>query len=358
MTQLSLSIVDQGAVAEGRTSSRAIEESLALARFADCLGYQRYWFAEHHGAPCFASSAPEILMSRICRETSRIRIGSGGILLRHYSPLKVAEVFQMLSILAPNRIDLGVGRAVGGSDLETSALTSGRPLHSEWRASVAADTFTTKVAELLAYFDRDFPIAHPFSRIHVSPDCDSYPEVWLLGSSLDSADIAAGLGLPYCFSYSCDGTVIREAIYKYRSHFQSVRTLKTPHIIAALGVICADTDKDAEALASSFRVFRRRNHDGDVRPIPQVGESLRLLERGADAGPLHPKWLRYIIGSPETVRDELLHISSLLGINEFIIFTVIHNFDNRCRSYELLANVVFGNQEGNYANNNFAQTQL
>src|SRR5882762_4777377 len=189
---LRLSVLDQSPVPSGSTPGQALQNSIDLARHVDALGYHRFWMSEHHAMDTLACTAPEVMLARIGAETSRIRIGSGGIMLPHYSAYKVAEVFRTLHALYPGRVDLGVGRAPGGGPLEAHALR-------RERRQRPADDFEDQLAELLAFLNRDFPAEHPFSQLTVSPQMPGGPEVWLLGSSLWSAEAAAQFGLPYSF---------------------------------------------------------------------------------------------------------------------------------------------------------------
>ena len=219
---MKLSIIDQSPVSAGSTPADALRNSIELARLADRLGYERYWIAEHHAITALASPAPEILMTRIAAETSGIRVGSGGVMLPHYSPLKVAEIFRMLHALYPGRIDLGVGRAPGGTPLDTFALQRYRG------QQLSSDDFPQQLLELLAFLNRDFPAKHPFSRLTVSPDMPGCPEVWLLGSSMWSAAAAAQLGLRYAFAHFIDSNPTRAALEHYFSHFTASRDLSAP----------------------------------------------------------------------------------------------------------------------------------
>src|SRR5271154_4573222 len=208
---MKLSIIDQCPVPAGFTTADAFRNTIDLARLAERLGYERYWIAEHHATGAFASPAPEVLIARVGAETSRIRIGSGGVMLPHYSPMKVAEAFRVLHALYPGRIDLGIGRAPGGTPLESYALRRNRAL--------SPDDFPEQLTELLAFLHKDFPADHRFSKIRLAPDMPGAPEVWLLGSSLWSAEAAAQFGLPYNFAHFIDPNTTREAIGNYRESF-------------------------------------------------------------------------------------------------------------------------------------------
>lgn len=312
--------------------AQALLNSIELAKLADQLGYHRYWIAEHHGTDALASPAPEILIARIGAETARLRIGSGGVMLPHYSPLKVAEVFRMLHALTPGRIDLGIGRAPGGTPLETFAL------RRERLDTPLPDDFGDQLVELLAFLNAEFAPRHPFSRVKISPQAPGAPDVWLLGSSMWSASAAAQLGLPYAFAHFISPEPTRAAIEHYRASFQPSRYLSEACAMVALGAICAETDADADRLAASARLVGRRLRQGDLRPIPSVEEAERELAEL----PMRPpeeasEWPRYFIGSPKTVHASLTALADALHIDEVMIVTIVHDHAVRLRSYELLA---------------------
>jgi luciferase family oxidoreductase group 1 len=344
---LKLSIIDQSPVPAGFTAADALRNTIELAQLAERFGYERYWIAEHHAIDALASPAPEILIARLGAETSQLRIGSGGVMLPHYSPMKVAEVFRVLHALYPGRIDLGVGRAPGGTPLESYALWRTRGEHPQ------SDDFGQQLVELLAFLNRSFPANHPFSRIKLSPDMPGQPEVWLLGSSMWSASAAAQLGLPYAFAHFIDPVSTRLAIEHYRSHFKAAKSsLLQPHTILALGALCADTQEEAQRLMSSARLFRRRIRSGELGPIPTPEEAARELgdsrptAQSDSNGPVarsfsgddrSAEFPRYIVGRPDTVRDQLLDIASVLHVDELMIVTVMHGHGERMYSYRLLA---------------------
>jgi luciferase family oxidoreductase group 1 len=329
---LKLSIIDQSPVPAGSTPADALHNTIELARLADQLGYERYWIAEHHALDALASPAPEVLIARIGAETTSIRVGSGGVLLPHYSPLKVAETFRMLHALYPGRVDLGIGRAPGGTPLETYALRRDRGAYPP------ADDFPQQLVELLAFLKRQFPAEHVFSQIKVSPDMPGIPQVWLLGSSLWSASAAAQLGLPYAFAHFIDQKPTRAAIEYYRSHFKPTPDLSEPRTILAVGAICADSDAEAERLLTSARLFRRRVRQGDLRPIPSPEEAMRELGPRAEGQILETgEWPRYFVGIAERVRDEMIDMASAVRADELMVVTIVHDHRARMRSYELLA---------------------
>jgi luciferase family oxidoreductase group 1 len=327
-----LSVIDQSPVSEGSTPADALRNTIELARLADRLGYERYWIAEHHGMAMLASPAPEILIARVAAETKGIRVGSGGVMLPHYSPMKVAETFRMLHALYPDRIDLGVGRAPGGTGLESFALMRDR------KQREVPDDFPNQMLELMAFLNHGFPESHPFSRINLTPSMPGGPEVWLLGSSLWSAAAAAQLGLPYAFAHFIDQRPTRSALEYYRSHFTASEHLKKPLAIVALGAICADTDAEAQRIAASSRLLIRRIRSGDSRPVPTPEEAIRELAAISDReAPVSTEFPRYFVGAPEELRDKLINMASQLHLEELMIVTIVHDHRARIRSYELLA---------------------
>ena len=327
-----LSVLDQSPVSAGSSPADALRNTLELARVTDALGYYRYWIAEHHATETLASPAPEILLARVGAETASLRIGSGGVMLPHYSPLKVAEQFRMLHALYPDRVDLGIGRAPGGSPLESFAL------RRERLETPMPDDFPDQLVELLGFLHREFAARHPFSRIKVSPDVPGSPTVWLLGSSLWSASAAAQLGLPYAFAHFIAPQPTRLAVERYRTHFQPSRYLSEPQVIIALGAICAPTDEEARRLSTSVRLMGRRLRMGDLRPVPTVEEAERELALAANAPTEEPsEWPRHVHGSPARVRERLEGMAGELGVEELMIVTIVHDHRARVHSYELLA---------------------
>jgi luciferase family oxidoreductase group 1 len=329
---LKLSIVDQSPVPAGHTSAEALRNTIELARLAEALGYHRYWIAEHHATAAFASPAPEIMIARVAAETSSMRVGSGGVMLPHYSPMKVVEQFKVLHALYPGRIDLGLGRAPGGSPVDSFALRRDR------EHQPADDDFPRQLMELLAFMNRGFRPDHPFSRIELSPEMPGGPEVWMLGSSMWSAAAAGQVGLPYAFAHFIDPVPTRQAIEYYRSHFRASEGLAKPVVVLALGAIAAATEDEAKRLFSSVRVFGRRIRQGIRSQIPPVEEAVKELEN--KSGPDRPdngEWPRIVIGEANDVRDRLIDMASVLGAEEVMIVTITHDHQARLNSYRLLA---------------------
>ncbi|HEX5619269.1 MAG TPA: LLM class flavin-dependent oxidoreductase [Solirubrobacteraceae bacterium] len=314
-----LSVLDQSPVPEGSTGPDALNNTLDLAKLADELGYHRYWLAEHHGLS-LAGPSPEVLIGPVASATRRIRVGSGGVMLPHYSPFKVAENFSLLAGLYPNRIDLGIGRASGTDPLTTYALQRDR-------REVAPDDFPQQLAELLAHFDRSMPPDHPFSRLgHSLPGGDQKPQIWLLGSSPQSAVWAAQLDLPYAFADFINPRGA-EIARSYRA--------KTEHAHTAVGVwaIAAETDAEAERLASSIAMGMAMLRQNRPIPVPPPEKALRYLEQN----PQPPGGRRRIVGSPETVKQGIEAVAAEYEADEVIIVTITHDHGARRRSYELIA---------------------
>lgn len=277
-----------------------------------------------------ACTAPEIVLARIGAETQRIRIGSGGIMLPHYSAFKVAEVFRTLHALYPGRVDLGIGRAPGGGPVEALAL-------KRERGTKMQDDFVDQVAELLAYLDKDFPAGHPFGALRVSPEMPGAPDVWMLGSSMWSSNAAAEFGLPYAFAHFFFGMGTRQAIEAYQRAFVASSRRAQPEAMAAVGVICAETEEEAEYLAASVRLLQRRIRMNDRRPVAAPADALRELQMLGGATPEEGEWPRYFVGTPTRVREQLEAMATDLGISEVVVNTIIWDHAARLRSYELLA---------------------
>jgi len=325
-----LSVLDQSPVSEGSSGAQALANTLDLARLADALGYHRYWVAEHHGGPMLASASPEALIGPIAAATSSIRVGSGGVMLPHYSPFKVAETFSVLAALYPGRIDLGLGRASGTDPLTTFALQRDR-------RQVSLDDFPQQLAELLGYIDGSLPDDHPFSRLAaVLPGRPEVPTVWLLGSSPQSAIWAGQLGLPYAFAdfINPEGAQIAAL---YRERFDPGGPLHAPRVSVAAWVLCAPTDEEAQHLAASSRMTLTLLRRGELIPVPPPEKAIEFLAREGKAVSGGLPGRRGIIGSPETVRAGVEQLAADYLADEVIAVTITHDHQARRRSYELLA---------------------
>lgn len=325
---LRLDILDQSPIAEGASGPEALQNTLDLARLADELGYSRYWVSEHHGLS-LAGPSPEVLIGPIAAATKRIRVGSGGVMLPHYSPFKVAENFSLLAGLYPDRIDLGIGRASGTDPLTTLALQRDRRQHSP-------DDFPAQLAELLAHLDGDMPPDHPFARLgHALPGGDENPEVWLLGSSPQSGSWAAELGLSYAFADFINPNGADVAV-RYRKRFEPSARLETPYVAVAVWAVCADTHEEAERLASSGAMSIALLRQGRLAPVPPPEKALRFLADNPGLA-LPPSARRTILGTPPEVRSAIEEVAEAYGADEVIVVTITHDHQARRRSYELLA---------------------
>ena len=328
---MDISVLDQSPISEGSTGAEALRNTVDLAQLADRLGYARYWVAEHHGTPMLACASPEVMIAAIGSTTRRMRIGSGGVMLPHYSPLKVAETFTILSALFPNRVDLGIGRAPGTDHATAFALQRDR-------RQVAPDDFPQQLGELLGLLEDRIPAGHPFARLSALPGRPHVPEVWLLGSSAQSALWAADNGLPYAFA---DFINPEGAAYAaiYRERFCASETLTKPRIIVAGFAVCAEKDEDAQRIASSARMTRALLNQGQLIPVPPIDKALRFLaERGPNPDAVgRPR--RAIIGAPATVKAKIEELAALYSADEVMIVTITHDHAARRRSYELIADI-------------------
>jgi luciferase family oxidoreductase group 1 len=331
--ELRLSVLDQSPIAEGSSGAQALRNTLDLARLADERGYHRYWVAEHHGGPMLAGTSPEALVGPIAATTSRLRVGSGGVMLPHYSPFKVAETFSVLGGLFPGRIDLGVGRTDGTDDPVTVFALQRDRNHP------APDDFSEQLTELLAHLNDGFPAEHLFAalpaRLSGRPEA---PEPWLLGSSAQSAVWAAQLGLPYAFADFINPAGGVEIVKLYRERFVASERLERPRVIVAVWSLCADSDEAAERLAASARMMRLLARRGRFAPVPPVETALRFVDRRARGRPPDLEQRRRMLcGSPATLRGRLAELAAGYGAEELLVVCVTHDHDVRRRSYELLA---------------------
>ncbi|MHB1537192.1 MAG: LLM class flavin-dependent oxidoreductase [Solirubrobacteraceae bacterium] len=325
-----LSILDQSPIADGSSGQQALANTIDLARLADALGYHRYWVAEHHGGPMLAGASPEALIGPIAAATSGIRVGSGGVMLPHHSPLKIAESFSVLAGLFPGRIDLGIGRAAGTDPLTTFALQRDR-------RTAAPDDFPQQLAELLAYLGDTLPSEHPFARLASTlPGRPQLPETWLLGSSPQSAIWAGELGLPYAFAdFINDGGAEIARLYRER-HAAAGEREPPARLAVATWAICADGEEEARRLAASSQMAFTMLRRGELIAVPAPERALAFLEAERTAGRTGAR-RRLTLGPPELVRARLEALAEEYGAEEVIVVSITHSHGARRRSYELLA---------------------
>ena len=320
-----LSVLDQSPIREGGTPAEAVRETVALAQAADRFGYHRYWLAEHHDSTALACAAPEVLIPQVAASTQRIRVGSGGVMLSHYSPLKVAEVFRMLETLYPGRIDLGVGRAPGSSQHVSRALALGP-------GAVTLEHYPHQVADLVGYLSNRLPDGHPFQAVRAQPLGDSTPQLWLLGSSLESAQLAAALGLPFSYAHFINPEAGARAIKLYRDHYQPSELYPEPRVNVGVSTVCAPTTDEAIRLSWSRYCMRFRRMG-----VPSVETAMAFDYKPAELEYIVYSRQRAAIGDPPTVKARLEDLAAELDVDELLLLTITYDFADRVRSYQLVA---------------------
>jgi luciferase family oxidoreductase group 1 len=325
--KLRLGVLDQSPIRSGGTAKEALEDSVRLARLTESLGYERYWVAEHHGSNSFAGSSPELLISRIAAETSRMRVGSGGVMLPHYSPYKVAENFRLLETMYPGRIDLGIGRAPGSDMVTAQALAYGSPVGIEY--------FANKVIDLQALVKGEAPTTKGLESVVATPRADTVPEMWLLGSSEQSAMYAAHFGLPYSFAHFIAPDQSQACVARYQELCQQAQIPARANL--GVFVICAETEAKAQQLALCRDLWRLRFEKGDPGPCPSIAEAEAFEFTDAERARLDQRNKHTIAGTPDEVRARLESLAADHGVEELVVVTICHEFADRARSYELLA---------------------
>jgi luciferase family oxidoreductase group 1 len=326
-----VSVLDLSPVMSGSSEAEALHGTLAMAEHAERLGYHRFWLAEHHGGAMVASSSPEIMIAAVAARTRRIRVGSGGVMLPNHSPLHVAEQFRVLEALHPGRIDLGIGRAPGTDQLTAYALRRDAE-------RMDADDLPSQLGELMAFAGaRPWPPNHPFRAVRAAPTDVPLPPVFLLGSSGFSAQVAAANGFGFSFAAHIAPHLAVDVLRMYRERFQPSEEFPEPVAILGHAVVVAEDDETAQRLASPARVAFRRLRAGRPGPIPTVEEA-EAEERARPARPdRDARPARVIVGSPESVRDQLDALMTASEADELIAMTTMHGIEARMRSYELLA---------------------
>lgn len=325
-----LSVLDLSFVNAGASPAQALQDSLALARHVDGLGFTRYWLAEHHALPSVASPAPEIMIGQIAAATRTLRVGSGGIMLPNHAPLMVAERFKMLEALFPGRIDLGLGRAPGTDGVTAQALR---------RRDVArgGDDFLGRLQELMLWETGDFPAGHPFRSVEVMPAGAPLPPLFLLGSSDYSAHLSAQVGTGFAFAQHFASFDAEAAMLAYRQGFRPSRWRESPHAILAVAAVCAPTDAEAERLALSAGLATLRRERGEYLPLPSLAEAEAYPYSAAERARLERGRARLHVGSPETLRARLGELAEETRADEIMVFSAIHDQAARRHSYTLLA---------------------
>ncbi|MHA6530991.1 LLM class flavin-dependent oxidoreductase [Paenibacillus sp. BAC0078] len=326
---ITISVLDQSPIYPGETPEEAFQHTVKLAQLSERLGFRRFWVSEHHDSEQVAGSSPEVLISHLLAKTESIRIGSGGIMLQHYSPYKVAENFNVLATLAPGRVDLGVGRAPGGLPRSTQALRQG---------AEEAASLTDKIIELEKYVHNRLEEEHPLFGLKAGPIPGTPPELYVLGASVASAEIAAELGLPYVFSLFIGGdqAVAVEAIQAYRSRFDTSQG-KKPHAILALAVLAAESEEEAKELAGAHKLIRIHLASGKTLTVATREQAEEFTRQSKEAYTLEEREPEITKGTKESVRGQLLALAEASGVEELIVTTNVHPFEKRVRSFELLS---------------------
>lgn len=328
--RLKLSVLDQSPISQGMKAEEALSNTAKLAEFVEKLGYVRFWVSEHHDTQSLAGSSPEVLIAHIAAKTNRIRVGSGGVMLPHYSAYKVAENFKVLAGLYPDRIDLGLGRAPGGMPLATMALHDGRPRN--------VDRYPEQIDDLLGYLHDDLDSAHPFYGLKATPHIQESPSVWLLGSSSASAILAAQKGLPFVFARFINGEEGEYYTQLYHERFIPSRHLSQPLSMVATFVICGETEQEAERIASSLDLSLLMIEQGmkaTGTPSPETAAAYSYSP--FEIKRIKENRKRMIVGTPSQVKQQLIDLSKAYKTDEIMLVTITYDFQDKLRSFELIA---------------------
>jgi luciferase family oxidoreductase group 1 len=324
------SVLDQSPFSAGSTQGAAIRESIALAQHCDELGYERYWVSEHHNSTSIVGTAPEILIAAVAATTRRIRVGSAGVMLPHYSALKVAEQFRVLEAIAPGRIDLGVGRAPGSDGLTAHALNP----HSH-----GADEFPRQVQELQHWVSGiALPADHPYRNIMALPSGDTSPQLWILGSSDYGAQLAAHFGLPYAFAYFfTEGAGVDEALGLYRRNYRPTQRYPGPQATICVWALAADTESEARRLLTTREYWRTGFEKGLRLPLESPETAAGYAYTDAERAMIEKLRAVALVGTAAQVAEKLHALARRLALDEIVINTWTFDPQARLHSYSLLA---------------------
>ncbi|WP_405955224.1 LLM class flavin-dependent oxidoreductase [Streptomyces phaeochromogenes] len=340
--QVSLSVLDLVTVGAGRTATDALRTSVSLSRLAESRGFHRYWVAEHHSMPGVASTSPAVILAHLAAHTTRIRLGSGGVMLPNHAPLVIAEQFGTLEAMAPGRIDLGLGRAPGTDGATAAAL------RRTDRLNEGADDFPEQLAELTRFLDDDFPPGHRYARIHAVPgpiqatspggvQSPHRPPIWLLGSSGFSARLAGTLGLPFAFAHHFSAQNTVPALDLYRESFRPSAVLDSPYALIGVSALATDDEKEArrQIMAAALNMVRLRTGRPGLVPTPEEAEAYEFSPMERE---FVDSWNSNVIhGTADEVRSGLDDLQKRTGADELMLTANAHSSDVRLRSYELIA---------------------
>ncbi|RDI44348.1 LLM class flavin-dependent oxidoreductase [Falsibacillus pallidus] len=330
---IKLSILDQSPVSEGMTAEEALKNTVKLAQHAENLGYERFWVSEHHDTRTLAGSSPEVLISHIAAKTEKIRVGSGGVMLPHYSAYKVAENFRVLEGLSPNRIDLGLGRAPGGMPRASIALQDGN-----YRD---IDRYPEQIDDLLHYLNDSHPADSRLHGLKASPLIQTVPDVWLLGSSASSARLAAAKGLPYTFAQFINGEGGENYTRIYRDNFKPSNHLKEPKNMVAVFAICGETQLEAERMASSLDLSLLMIEQGmSSTGTPSPEKAAAYQYSPYELARIKENRRRMIVGTPEEMKRKLEEISAAYGTDQIMVVSIMYSFEDKMKSFRLISEAV------------------
>ncbi|GIO57213.1 hypothetical protein BK138_18805 [Paenibacillus rhizosphaerae] len=327
---IKLSILDQSTISEGSNPVEALAQTAAMAQEAERLGYHRFWVSEHHFSPNLAGSSPEVLISHLAAKTSTLRVGSGGVMLPHYSSYKVAENFRLLEGLYPGRIDLGLGRAPGGMPLATRALQEGK-MRGE-------DRYADQIDDLVAYLTDSLSPEHPFAGLLATPMVQTVPEMWLLGSSGGSAGIAAMRGTGFAFAQFINGSGGSDVMRWYQEHFQPSAIFDKPQSLVAIFAVCAETEEEANRIASSMDLsLILLEKGGSSSGTPSVEKALEYPYSRYDRIRIEENRKRMVVGSPQQVKRRIEELCEEYNADEVMIASITHRFEDKLQSFRLIA---------------------
>ncbi|UJF34132.1 LLM class flavin-dependent oxidoreductase [Paenibacillus hexagrammi] len=329
---LKLSVLDQSPVPAGSSHTEALHNTVRLAQAADRLGYTRFWVSEHHNSQGLAGSSPEVLISTLAAKTQRIRLGSGGVLLPHYSAYKVAENFRVLDALYPGRIDLGVGRAPGGTPHTASALQGGSA-----NVFKGLDRFPGQVEDLIRFLTDSVEPGHPLEGIRATPLVGTVPQLWLLGSSGQSGVYAAQNGAAFCFAHFINGAGGQQVVRSYKSAFRPSQLNVVPQAMVGVYVICAPTWEEADRQARTLDLQLLMIEKGRFTGVPSPGDVEAYSYTEWDLSRVQDNRKRMIVGAPDQVKEQMALLAADYGVGELMVVAAGHDFGSRMRSYELLA---------------------